>query len=664
MNPGQADRWRWLPWGLIPLAVLAIYWPALNGGLLMDDAEHITPPALRSFAGLWRIWTELGATPHYYPVLNTVFWLEHRLWQEAPLGYHLANGVQHAAAACLVVLLVRRLRLAGAALAGLLFAVHPVHVESVAWIPEQKNTLSTLFALGAALVYLDYGENRRKSRYALASGLFLLALLTKTVVAVVPPALWVIAWWRHGRLEARRDILPLLPWLVVGAGLGLFSAWFEQVHSHAQGADFNVPWSERTLIAVRAVVFYVRTLAWPADLMFINPRWVIAAEPIRAYASLGGALAVTAGLVWLAKKSRGPLAAWLLYVGMLFPVLGFLNINWFNFSYVADHFQYLPSLGLTVPFAAWLDTRLRRADERGALAVIVSALLVSGLALAAWNHARDFRSAEALYTRTLEKNPACWLAHNNLGTIRLEQPDGLSEAIRHFSRAVELKPDHARAHANLGFALAGAGRPAEALPHQVRAVELQGSVAEPRLNLGLTLAAAGAISDAIVQFDEAIRLKPDYVDAHIARADALARLPDKIFETIAAYRSGLALAPGRPELHLGLAMALAAEPGQRGEAIAHVRAALRLNPSFAEAYNNLGTLLAADAATLAEAIAMLTKATELAPDYFDARFNLGVLLANLPGRRGEALAQLEQAARLRPDDPEVRSLLAALQATR
>jgi hypothetical protein len=182
----------WPIFGSIFAAALAAYWPALRGGFIWDDNFHVTPPALRSLHGLWRIWFDLGATQQYYPLLHSAFWFEHRLWGDAVLGYHLANLTQHALAACLVVLIVRRLALPGAWLAGLIFALHPVCVEAVAWISEQKSTLSAVFYLASALVYLRFDQTRRKPHYLWALGLFVLALLSKTVTATLPAALLVI----------------------------------------------------------------------------------------------------------------------------------------------------------------------------------------------------------------------------------------------------------------------------------------------------------------------------------------------------------------------------------------------------------------------------------------------------------------------------------------
>src|ERR1700677_5184862 len=227
-----------LPYLALIAATILAYLPAIGGGVLWDDDAHITKPARESLHGLWRIWFSLGATQQYYPLLHSAFWLEHRFWGDAVLGYHLVNLAQHALAACLVVLIVRRLALPGAWLAGLVFALHPVSVESVAWISEQKGTLSAVFYLASALVYLRFDQTRRRSSYFWALGLFVLAFLSKTVTATLPLALLVIFWWQRGRLGWRRDIRPLLPWIVLGAAAGILTAWVERTFIGAQGPAY------------------------------------------------------------------------------------------------------------------------------------------------------------------------------------------------------------------------------------------------------------------------------------------------------------------------------------------------------------------------------------------------------------------------------------------
>jgi hypothetical protein len=217
----------WLIWLLLPamiLVVLVAYHPAWHGGMLWDDNAHITPPGLRTAGGLWRIWFDLGATQQYYPAVHSAFWFLYRLWGDHTLGYHLVNIVLHALSAFLVALILRRLSIPGACLAAMIFALHPVCVESVAWISELKNMLSGVFYLGAALAYLHFDEGRQRRCYALAAVLFILALLSKSVTATLPAALLVVFWWRRGKLGLRRDFAPLLPFFVLGIGGGVFTA--------------------------------------------------------------------------------------------------------------------------------------------------------------------------------------------------------------------------------------------------------------------------------------------------------------------------------------------------------------------------------------------------------------------------------------------------------
>src|ERR1035437_847761 len=336
-------------WVLLFAATLVAYWPALQGAMLWDDNKHITTAALQSWHGLGRIWFDVGATQQYYPLLHSAFWVEHRIWGDAVVGYHLTNVFLHAACACLVVLIMRRLALPGAWLAGFLFALHPVGAESVAWISEQKNTLSGVFCLGAALAYLRFDQTRRKASYFLALGLFMAAVLSKSVTATLPAALLVVLWWRRGHVGWRRDVAPLAPWLALGVCAGGFTAWVERAYIGAQGSDFALTLVERCLLAGRVMWFYVAKLVWPANLVFIYPRWQVDASQWWQYLFPVGVLAVAAGLVVAARRNRGPLAGFLIFAGTLFPALGFLNVYPFLYSYVADHFQYLACLGLIIP---------------------------------------------------------------------------------------------------------------------------------------------------------------------------------------------------------------------------------------------------------------------------------------------------------------------------
>jgi tetratricopeptide (TPR) repeat protein len=610
-------------WPLILCATLAAYLPALGGGLVWDDDFHLTRPDLQSLHGLWRIWFDLGATQQYYPLLHSAFWLEHHLWGDAVLGYHLINVLLHAASACLVVLLMRRLSLPGARLAGLIFALHPVCVESVAWISEQKSTLSGLLYLSAALVYLDFDRSRRSSRYGLAFALFVLALMSKTVTASLPAALLVVFWWQRGRLEWKRDLAPLVPWFAIGASAGLFTAWVERTFIGAEGADFMLTLLQRVLLAGRVIWFYASKLLFPVNLTFFYPHWTVDAGEWWQYLFPVGVLAVTVGFVWLARRNRGPLAGFLFFAGTLFPVLGFFNVYPFRFSYVADHFQYLACLGLIVP----LSVAAQRIQFGSIPRIAPAAALVALLALLTWNQSGIFRDATTLYEETLARNPDAWLAHHNLGNLIQSTPGRLDDAIAEYRAAIRFAPDFEKAHSNLGSALTQSGH----------------------------------LDEAVDQLHIALRLKPDYPEAHNNLGSALAQIPGQLPAAIGEFHEALRLNPNFAEAHYNLANAYSQFPDRQADAVAEFEAAIRIRPDYVAALTNLGGVLADMPGGLPRAIEEYRAALRIDPDLPEVHANLGLALAQTPGRMAEAIAELEAAQRLRPN-PEVQQMLDRLRA--
>jgi tetratricopeptide (TPR) repeat protein len=574
-------------------AVFLAYQPAWNGGLLWDDAAHLTRADLRSLRGLWRIWFEPGATQQYYPLLHSAFWLQHRLWGDAPAGYHLVGLGLHCAVAAMVALLLRRASVPGAYLAAAIFALHPVHVESVAWITEQKNTLSSVFYLGAALAWLRFEERRDARTWLLALLLFALALCSKTVTATLPAALLLLRWWRQGKPSWRRDVVPLLPFFALGAAAGLFTAWVERNLVGAQGAAFERTMVERALIAGRAAWFYLGKLVWPADLVFVYPRWNVSQAAWWQYLYPATALLALAALFAARRRVRGALAGALFFVGTLFPALGFFDLYPFLFSFVADHFQYLASLGIIALAAGGAARLLHRAPPKALRAgqgLCLAAL--AGLALLTWKQSHLYADRETLYRATLQSNPGCWMAWNNLAGALISR-GAAAEALPMTQRALELRPDYPEAQNNLALALASLGRPAEAIEHYRRAIELDPAYAEAHNNLGFALAAGGEIDEAI---------------AH--------------------YRKALEADSGYAGVHYNLAMALVAK-GQIRPALAHLRRAVELQPDFLEAHNNLGILLARSG-HLDEAIEQFREALRIEPGSAEVRRNLEIALG---GRR-------------------------------
>ncbi|HVW20391.1 MAG TPA: tetratricopeptide repeat protein [Opitutaceae bacterium] len=649
----------------VAAATLFAYVPALRGGFVWNDLDYVTRPALRPLSGLLRIWFKVGATEQYYPVLHSAFWLEHRLWGDAPFGYHLVNVLLHAGSACLFAWALESLwrpegaephpaPSLGAWLGAGLFALHPVCVESVAWISEQKNTLSTLCYLLAALAYLDFDARRGRRAYALATACFVLAVLSKSVAATLPAALLVAFWWRRGALSWRRDARPLLPWFAIGAAAGLFTAWVEHSVVGAQGGDFGLGPAGRLLVAGRALWFYLAKLLWPAHLAFIYPRWRIDPSRPASWAYPLAALALLGALAgWARRGGRGAragAAAAFFFAGSLFPVLGFFNIFAFIFSYVADHFQYLACLGI---FAAAAGAWRRWAGlpaARGAAAAVL--LLLGGLSFA---QARTYADVLTFYRASLERNPASWMSHLNLGVTLLDggSPGPGTAEIR---EGLRLKPDNALAEYDLGTALfAQQDLPGAAAAYR-KALELEPRYAKAHYGLGNVLARAGRMPEAIAQYEAALAAAPDYDEI---RGDLGAALlaAGRADEAAEQFRRALAANPGRASLRESLGAALL-QAGRSGEAAEALAAALSQDPDNPDLHYNLGIALA-EGGRLADAIAHFGRAAELRPDDPDAQVNLAQALADA-GHPAEAAAHCRAALRLRPGFPPAQALLARL----
>ena len=600
------------------MVTLTAYFPALTGDFLWDDAGHVTSPALQSWSGLGRIWFDIGATQQYYPLLHSAFWVEHQIWGDATVGYHLINVLWQITAACLLAALLRRLAVPGAVLAAFLFALHPVGVESVAWISEQKNTLSTVFYLTAALAWLRFEEERRPARYLIATLWFLAALLTKTVTATLPAALLVVAWWRRGRLSWRDDVQPLLLWLFLGVTAGLGTAWLESTQIGAGGDGFALGLAERCLLAGRVVWFYLGKLVWPAELMFFYPRWTIDPASAGQWLFPAAALLLLAGLFRWRQRSRSPLAAALLFGGTLFPVLGFVDVYPFVFTYVADHFQYLASIGM-ISFLASAATygfaRLSWPGWSGPAAATAVLVILGGLT---WRQGEMYRDVFVLYETTLARNPSSWVAHLNLGTA-LDEAGETEKSLPHLQRALELKPAFpetlnslgnvlnrlgrsrealplleqavrlqprfAAAHNTLGVALMALARADEGIASFRRALALDSTLTLARVNLGWALGNQGRVAEAVAEFERARQSDPDLADVELKWALSLA-MNGQVREALPHFERAIVLQPEDADMRHGLGRALLVL-GRRTDAAAEFNEALRLNPSHAGAQEGL-----------------------------------------------------------------------------
>ena len=664
----RVSLWRrnWFCALILIALVFIAYAQVFRAGFIWDDESHVTRnPCVVGPLGLKEIWTSTQAV--YYPLVLTTFWVLHNVVGLNPLPYHLLNVALHAASAILLWRVLRKLFVPGAWLGAALWALHPVMVQSVAWITELKNTQSCLFYLLSILFFLRWNEAPRITRmeekqetfpdhprnpcypwFIFSLCFFILATLSKPSVVMLPFVLALCIWLMREKIRWC-DALALAPFALISALASAWTIWEQKFHARAVGPDWAQTLPERSIIAGRAIWFYVGKLLWPHPLTFIYPRWDVDPSKLASYFAL---LAAIAGLIvlWIvrrAKWGRASFFAAAYYVISLFPVLGFFSVYFFRYSFVSDHFQYLASIGplalagagiaavvgrlcqKPLELAPGTDTLSLPENESAAaqtkllLASALGILLLLLLSSLTWWQTAEYRNLIALYTATLKKNPGCWMAHYNLGIVLSEQGK-TDQAIDHYRRAVTLRPDYAEAHYNLGRLLVEQGRLDDAIAHYEEAVEINPSDPEAQNNLGVTLFGIGRVDDAIVHYQKALEIQPNYAEASCNLANALISKSD--FDgAIARYSTCLAAMPDQAEAQYNLASALLRK-GRTDEAIIHYQKVLQLYPENADAHANLGSAFVAKGG-MRDAISEYTRAIEISPENVAALSNLAWLLA-------------------------------------
>lgn len=702
-QPRPVRRWRnWRAWpwrkilpGLLLVGMtLLVYAPVMWNIYIWDDDAYITRNlTLRSLDGLRAMWFRPLSLPQYYPLVHTTFWLEYHAWGLHPVGYHVDNVLLHAIGALLVWRVMARLRLPWPWLIAALFAVHPVSVESVAWATERKNVLSMALALASMLCYLRVeppsasepttSPNKRGGFYALALLFFIGALLSKTVVATLPAVLLVIYWWQRGRLSLH-VVIPLIPMLLLGACLGGYTAWLERYHVGAEGSEWAFTPLERLLIAGRAVWFYAGKLLWPHPIIFFYRRWEIEETALWQYL-YPAAVCLTVGALWLARKrlGRGPLAAVLIYCGVLMPALGFLNVFPFRFSFVADHFQHhamLAIVALEVATMAMIWQRLEGTAQSiapdGEMASgwrpltlqrigvgAVAALLLS-LSIISFRQTMAYYDHVSLYSDVIAKNPKCWVAYSNLG-VELSARGEKDVALELFRKSLAIDPKKARVNSNYGQALITVGRRdgyfpgqlQEALEHFEYALSVDPDLADAHAGMAEILLEMNNKEDAKKHMRDALRLQPRYTQ--VLLASALMMIKDEEWrEAEEVFHRLIEIKPSVPEAYHGVGLSLLNQNRPR-DAIVYFQKSLLLDPDSFEAHYNMANALFM-VGELHAAAEHYNEALRIKPDYLEALSNLGVTLGSM-GDADDAIKCFEHLLRL---DPQYNGAAANLEKAR
>jgi tetratricopeptide (TPR) repeat protein len=578
---------------LLAVTTILAYQPAWHGGFIWDDDAYITNNELLTAPdGLRRIWFSLDSPSQYFPLVYTMFRFERAWWGLSPTGYHFVNILLHIANALILWSLLARLRVPGAWLASAIFALHPVQVESVAWITERKNVLMGFFFLLTIRAWVEFVYEQTKHRwffYVLALVLYALALFSKTTACTLPAALLLILWLQGQRINLRR-LLQLVPFVILALGMGLLTVWWERYHQGTHGPLFAISPPERLLIASRAIWFYLGKLFWPSNLTFIYPRWIVSPTHLLEYAWLAALGGLCAAISFARRYvGRSLEVAALFFVATLSPVLGFIMLYTFRYTFVADHYQYLASIGPIALASAGITTLAASFKESRHFIFGAAVCIVAALAVFTWRQSGMYADIEALWRTTIARNPGCWMAHNNLGIV-LSQKGEIDEAIAHYRKTLEMSPDFAEADYNLGNALLQKGEIDAAILHGQRAVTIQPNDPEAQVALGNALFKKGLIDESIVHYQKALAIRPYYVTAHYNLSSAFLK-KGEIDKAIFHCQAVLSTQPEHADAHTILANAFL-QKGEIGNAIEQYKKTLEIAPRSVPALNNLAWILA------------------------------------------------------------------------
>ncbi|MBN1391200.1 MAG: tetratricopeptide repeat protein [Sedimentisphaerales bacterium] len=617
---------NWLLAGALVIITSAAYWPAVRAGFIWDDDRYVTENYLISEPdGLRRIWFSQDAPSQYFPMTYTTFRIEYALWKFNPIGYHIVNILLHAVNAILVWQLLKRLSIPAAWFAAAVWALHPVNVESVAWITERKNILMMLFSLLSLLAWSKFAEFPERGRrrwyfYAASILLYTIALFSKATACTLPAGLLLILWLKRIPISIKRW-LQIAPFVILGIAMGIFIVWWERIHQNTQLIELDLNLMERILLASRALWFYLWKLIWPFNLSFSYPKWEIDwTEPIQYIWLFACLITVLFTWLWRKKIGRGPIAAIVFFAATLFPMLGFFSLYTFLYTYVADHYQYLACIGpISVAVAAAYLATIRFGKMGEKTAVVAGVCILVLLGVLTYRQCHIYKNEEILWRDTLRKNPESWLAHTNLAR-QLGLQGNLDEALGHCREALRIVPNNVNALYNLGVTLGAQGHLDEAIGYFQQAIQ----------NMN--------------KYGESLLYEDTYADVYTDLGLALAK-QGKLEQAYACFRKALEIEPRHFRAQLNLSV-LCAQRGETNEALLYIEKALKINPNSAEANRFRQKLLKQD--QLQKAVEHYEQILKSRPNDADAHNALGELFM-MQGKFEESITHFSEALRLRPD---------------
>ncbi len=639
----------------VALTTIAVYWPARQFQFVNYDDDDYVYQNRQVQRGLTLPGIVWAFTTRHASNWHPLTWLSHmldwQLWDGNAGAHHLVNLLCHGANALLLLAVLHRMTgsLWRSALVAALFALHPLRVESVAWVAERKDVLSAMFWMLTMWAYIRYVEQPGWKKYLLTLGLCALGLMAKPMLVTLPFALLLLDYWPLGRTRWAKPatghsvakptgylLQEKVPFLILTAASCVVTVWAQQ---RSITVLERLPVSSRLGNAAVSYVRYIGKTLWPTDLAVFYPyeRWPASTVLLAAVVLAG----VTALVIARARRQPHLLTGWLWYLGTLVPVIGLVQVG---LQSIADRYTYLPSIGLFVMLAWSVPERVTATRKQTVMVASAAAIVLIACAVASRLQLRHWRNSLTLFRHALAVTRNNYVALSNLGAAMLEQGK-LPEVIQHSERALQIKPDAAEAHNNLGSALFQSGNVQEAIAHLQRALQLKPDVALTHYNLGLALKQTGRLAEAVEHYRQALRLDPDYADAYNNLGVALAA-QGKRQEATQCWEKTLRIDPQHADAQYNLGLALL-QQGDVLKAIEHLTQALQLRPNHAETHNNLGLAFLAVGKT-DEAIPHFRQALRLRPDFAEAHRNWGHAL-ELLGKLPEAIAQYEQTLRLQPD---------------